>query len=154
MDLHLQPCRGHPVKHRLSKIPPTPCPPTQGEKEITPPPWHPSSLGLSPECEVTEQKRLWCIRKTREKVIHHRSGKRGIHHRVPNCCDFEIERKRRDAAISIPRPKNRIDFSAIWIFCNFPAISAVKLAICTLQLKTLAIFLRLRFFGTIARPRK
>ena len=31
-----------------------------GEK-YTPPPWDPSFLGLSPDPEVTEQKKLWCI---------------------------------------------------------------------------------------------
>ena len=29
----------------------------QGKKEYTPPPWDPSFLGLSPEPEVTEQKK-------------------------------------------------------------------------------------------------
>ena len=33
----------------------------QGEKEYTPPPRDPSFLGLSPNPEVTEQKKLWCI---------------------------------------------------------------------------------------------
>ena len=31
-----------------------------GKKECTPPPWHPSFLGLFPDPEVTEQKELWC----------------------------------------------------------------------------------------------
>ena len=35
--------------------------PMQGKKEYTPPPWHPSFLGHSPDPEVTEQKKLWCI---------------------------------------------------------------------------------------------
>ena len=56
------------------------------KKEYTPPPWHPSFLGLSPDSEVTQQEKLWCIPcfpgKTREKGIHHRSGKKGIHHRA------------------------------------------------------------------------
>ena len=54
------------------------------EKKYTPPPWHPSSLNLSPDPEVTKQKKLWCIQflgKTREKGIHHSSGNKGIHHR-------------------------------------------------------------------------
>ena len=33
----------------------------QGKKEYTPPPLDPSFLGLSPDPEVTEQKKLWCI---------------------------------------------------------------------------------------------
>ena len=33
----------------------------QGKKEYTPPPWHPSFFGLSPDPEATEQKKLWCI---------------------------------------------------------------------------------------------
>ena len=33
----------------------------QGRKEYTPPPRDPSFLGLSPDPEVTEQKKLWCI---------------------------------------------------------------------------------------------
>ena len=35
--------------------------PRQGKKEYTPPPWDPSFLGLSPDPEVTEQRKLWCI---------------------------------------------------------------------------------------------
>ena len=57
----------------------------QGKKEYAPPPRDPSFLGLSPDPEVTEQKTLWFIPfpgKTREKGIHHRSGKKGIHHRA------------------------------------------------------------------------
>ena len=49
------------------------------KKEYTPPLWHPSFLGLSPDPEVTEQKKSRCIPfsgKTREKGIHHRSGKK------------------------------------------------------------------------------
>ena len=55
----------------------------QGKKEYTPPPWHPSFLGLLPHPEVTEQKQLWCIPfswENKGKGIHHRSGKKGIHH--------------------------------------------------------------------------
>ena len=65
----------------------------QGKKEYTPPPWDPSFLGLSPDPEVTEQKKLWCIPfswENKEKGIHHRSGKRGIHHRAS---DPEKEKK-------------------------------------------------------------
>ena len=39
----------------------------EGKKEYTPPPWHPSFLGLSPDPEVTEQKKLWCILLSWEK---------------------------------------------------------------------------------------
>ena len=45
----------------------------------TPPPRDPSFLGLSPDPEVTEQKKLWCTPfswKKKENGIHHRSGKR------------------------------------------------------------------------------
>ena len=48
------------------------------KKEKTPPPWHPSFLGLPPGPEVTGQKKLWCTPfswETREKGIHHRSEK-------------------------------------------------------------------------------
>ena len=62
-----------------------------GKKESPPPPWHhgtPSSLGLSPDPEVTEQKRLWCITislgKQGKKGIHHRSGKKGVLYRGPD----------------------------------------------------------------------
>ena len=59
----------------------------QGKKEYTPPPRDPSFLGLSPDPEVTEQKKNYGVYpfpgKTREKGIHHRSGKKkGIHHRA------------------------------------------------------------------------
>ena len=54
----------------------------------------PFFLGLSPDPEVTEQKKLWSIPfswETREKGIHHRSGKKGIHHRAS---DTEKEKKK------------------------------------------------------------
>ena len=57
---------------------------THGRKEYAPPPWHPSFLGLSPDPEATEQTKLWCIPfswENKEKCIHRRSGKKGIHHR-------------------------------------------------------------------------
>ena len=50
----------------------------------TPPLWHPSSLGLSPDPEVTEQNSYGVyhfLGKTKEKGMHHRSGKKGIQHR-------------------------------------------------------------------------
>ena len=54
------------------------------KKEYAPPSWHPSFLDLLPDPEVTEKKSYGvnhCPGKTREKGIHHRSGKKGIHHR-------------------------------------------------------------------------
>ena len=65
----------------------------RGQKEYTPPPRDPSFLGLSPDPEVTEQKSYGVYHfpgKTREKGIHHRSGKKGIHHRAS---DPEKEKK-------------------------------------------------------------
>ena len=65
----------------------------QGKEEYTPPPWNLSFLGLSPDPKVAEQK-SYCVYpfpgKTREKGIHHRSGKKGIHHRAS---DPEKEKK-------------------------------------------------------------
>ena len=64
-----------------------------GKKEYTPPLWDPSFLGLSPDPEVTEQKKLWCIPFSWENkglAIHLWSGKRGKHHRAS---DPEKEKK-------------------------------------------------------------
>ena len=59
-----------------------------------PPPWEPSVLGLSPDPEVTEQKKSYGVfhfpGKTREMGIHHRSGKKGLRHRAS---DPEKEKK-------------------------------------------------------------
>ena len=41
----------------------------QGKKEYTPPPLHPSFLGLPPDPEVTEQKKLWCHRAKKAMVF-------------------------------------------------------------------------------------
>ena len=76
-------------------LPQTPCQ-FPGKRKNTPPPWHPSSLGRSPDPEATEQKKtMWkpspwenshgvynFLGKTREKGRHHKSGK-GMHHRGP-----------------------------------------------------------------------
>ena len=72
------------------------CRQERGEKEYTPPPWHPSFLCLSPDPKVTELKKAMVFSpcfggKTREKGIHHRSGKKGIHHRAS---DPEKEKRR------------------------------------------------------------
>ena len=52
------------------------------------------SRSLSPDPEVTEQKKLWCILFSWENkgkgYTHHRSGKKGIHHRAS---DPEKEKK-------------------------------------------------------------
>ena len=64
-----------------------------GEKEYTPPPWDPSFLGLSPNPSQSK-KELGVYHfpgKTREKGIHHRSGKKGIHHIAS---DLEKEKKK------------------------------------------------------------
>ena len=59
---------------------------TQGrKKEYTPPPWHPSFLGLSPDPEVTEQ---------RSYGVHHFPGERrekGIHTICPERRVYTIE---------------------------------------------------------------
>ena len=60
-----------------------------GKKEYTPPPWHPSSLGLSPDPEVPERKKTYgvynVLGKTTEKGIYTRSRKKGVHHRFLVC---------------------------------------------------------------------
>ena len=50
----------------------------QGKKEYTPPPWHPSFFGLSPNPEVTAKAMVYTILlgKQWEKCVHHRSAKR------------------------------------------------------------------------------
>ena len=61
----------------------------QGKEEYTPPPWHPAFLGLSPDPEVTERKKLMVytifLGKQGKGVYTigpwHRSGKKGVHHR-------------------------------------------------------------------------
>ena len=57
---------------------------------------------------VAEQKKLWCIPfssgKTREKGIHHRSGKKGIHHRAS---DPEKEKKRVVSTEGAPKERRR-----------------------------------------------
>ena len=62
-----------------------------GEKEYAPPPWHPSFLGLSPDLEVAEQRKLWCVLFSWEK-----KGKRVDNIRVhtTEASDHEKEKRR------------------------------------------------------------
>ena len=52
-----------------------------GKREYAPPPWHPSSLGLSPDPEVTEQNYVF-LGENKGKGIHHRGQDRRVYYTI------------------------------------------------------------------------